>query len=585
MSSLQCAVTGILLVSVLDRVNGRPARLLLPANDSPSPEDCQAPDEYWDTEKGDCAICVQCGPGHGSTAVECGYGRGEKGTCNACIAGETYQDEVTAGQCKPCTPCDENAIVKSNCTTNQNRVCGPCKPGYGSHSGHEGLCSLCPDFNDAEKPPECDGTSTPLPIIQASPSTVTLISNTNQENVGSTQNVAMETNLDTTFSFTRLSNGTTAKQGTSSLGIGLGIGLGVGLSVILIILLVYCYKICQQCRQPSGPSKPDVVGASQEEKDKLTGDQSGTDHDNTEASGGGDTEAERVTDIDEGAIYSASKQEGSVRLELNAPDQTLPNGALPIDTDNPSSGRPTLEDVQNAQNTKEPGHSSKNGDVTVTPSSSCRHDSTDGNVSPRIMLPTIEESPNGQSASDRPALNRQNSNKFQQILDTFSSKITSHCRPEFKRSISEPADEKKRQDIQQTVSGKQIVLPLTVRKKCIKNDKDRKQKEFDKNFEKACSLGREMKWEDLSSTVRKEVNQMLTEDKKALSSYKDLGEVFGVNRNSQLKVCTSADDIFEVLATDKVPPNMEVILQKLLEIKRCDVVRKVVDNILKQKSS
>ena len=96
-----------------------------------------------------------------------------------------------------------------------------------------------------------------------------------------------------------------------------------------------------------------------------------------------------------------------------------------------------------------------------------------------------------------------------------------------------------------------------------------------------------MKWEDLSTPVKKKVNQMLTRGDRSSQTpdFRDLGQELGLDHSSELKVCTDAQEVFESLATRKVPPDMELILQKLRNLKRFDVMRKIVDDILEHKSS
>ncbi|XP_038057405.1 uncharacterized protein LOC119728997 isoform X2 [Patiria miniata] len=579
----RCVIVAVGLLAVVD---GRPTQLAGQASNS-YPPDCQEPDAYWDGER--CNTCIKCPLGYGSDHGQCGYGLGERAACVICLEGITFQDEESAtGPCKPCQLCDDNAVVIANCNKTHNAICGACKSGYGRHPGSKQLCSRCEDLSDAEKPAECP--TTPQPITETSPPTPTQPSSTFSEDGNSTPHVTdlvTDVHVDTTIadSGTTSLNSTTVEPGILSLSAGgiAAIVVACALLLCVISLAVFLYrKKCEQRQKPPGVSNITETGTP-EEKQTLAhggGDIAADTTGNGEPRLANEAPTPEVLDIANGVVqYSAPKQRALAGGDDPSPlVKNLANGVTPPGPEENAMTSAVVhrESTDNAQDAGE------NGDAvqgTVIES-----DSTDGNVSPRIMTTIEEES---LSVPNRPPFARQDSKKLQQRMDKISSTVKTG--PSFRRSISQPADEKESQKIieKQRNTGRPVILalPSKVRDKCIKNDAKKKEKAFAEKFDKACSLGRDMSWDDLSNPVRTKVNQMLVADKasKVTTCYKDLGEELGLDRYTEVKSCKDADDVFEILATRPVPPTMEVVLQKLKQIKRFDVVRKIVDDILSQK--
>eukprot|EP00057_Strongylocentrotus_purpuratus_P022181 XP_011676655.1 PREDICTED: tumor necrosis factor receptor superfamily member 14 [Strongylocentrotus purpuratus] len=122
-----------------------------------SKEECKR-DQYWDstTATSSCELCL-CPAGLRNTAT-CGDGVGGK-VCQDCPNGTFRGAEADYHTCRPCTICDPDANMKTECTRTEDTQC-KCKEGFGSIREH---CVSCQGHPDAEGCPAELVNTTPAP--------------------------------------------------------------------------------------------------------------------------------------------------------------------------------------------------------------------------------------------------------------------------------------------------------------------------------------------------------------------------------------------------------------------------------------
>ncbi|XP_071787440.1 uncharacterized protein [Asterias amurensis] len=132
-------------------------------------------------------------------------------------------------------------------------------------------------------------------------------------------------------------------------------------------------------------------------------------------------------------------------------------------------------------------------------------------------------------------------------------------------------------------------LTQKVRNKCKEAERKSKEENFEDSFQKACSCGGSIHWEDLECGIRKKCSQMMTPvdrsgNQVSSNDFRILGEMLKLKPKTDLKECKDLEGVFALLHSSRsVPVDLEEVLQKLREIPRMDVVRVLVEEIVKKK--
>ncbi|XP_033631574.1 tumor necrosis factor receptor superfamily member 16-like isoform X2 [Asterias rubens] len=452
---------------------------------------------YWDIENAQCKPCVTCPMGMGSSVRECGDGRGEKGICEDCIDGETYQDEIsTNGQCKTCkNMCDTNASVLTNCTIYANTECA-CNEGYGRHPGRPDHCSLCDLFNDDEKPLECQ-TLTPTPLAP----------------VADTDECLPGYEMDH------------LNECVDSPGQGWVVPLVI-LAAILAAVIIVTICICLYRLYVRRQKRPNQQTGSQQNnsKDQVT------------------PGSENVIDV-KAPTNGDVKQQSNSHASNHAPDtgdNTTEESTLLGD------GTSTVEQTDNSVEEARPDDSLFGNPIPEEPSN--------GNERP-LPLGGIPTRP--MADSQKPRVMR-------------------------KRFLSEGNNPDEAQHSTPSLMPK-------VRSKCKEAERKSKEEKFEDSFQKACSLGRSIHWEDLERGIRKKCSQMMTpvdrsDNQVSSNDFRTLGEMLKLKPKTDLKECKDLEGVFAFLHSSRsVLVDLEEVLQKLRDIPRMDVVRVLVEEIVKKK--
>ena len=96
-------------------------------------------------------------------------------------------------------------------------------------------------------------------------------------------------------------------------------------------------------------------------------------------------------------------------------------------------------------------------------------------------------------------------------------------------------------------------------------------------------------WEDLERGIRKKCSQMMTpvdrsDNQVSSNDFRTLGEMLKLKPKTDLKECKDLEGVFAFLHSSRsVLVDLEEVLQKLRDIPRMDVVRVLVEEIVKEK--
>lgn len=223
-----------------------------------------------------CRNCPTCPPGHG-LPKDCGdkVPYGTPTDCVPCKPNETYSKNNDSSTCRTCHAC-EKKIVSQECTTKQDRKCGPCFKGHYLEP-HLDVCKechfCCPGVPESQRLQQCKDLGMPrdqqcedteenkkckidAEKAATSPTVQTRWNNSTKKirATTSTTDIHKKTKSVNRTQITATSRTAKIDEDSKSLNqtiIGVFVG-GVALLIIIILLAVFGILYVRRHRQSSG---------------------------------------------------------------------------------------------------------------------------------------------------------------------------------------------------------------------------------------------------------------------------------------------------------------------------------------------